>query len=376
MRIHPAVISEADGLVTVSYRFETPSRPECSGELWFSLDARFRDFISAGPEAAVAALVLPAMALGEDMDLAQPVSPRFHYGIRQYVAHFHLWLPQLLKKIVLRAPGTVRAARPRAHAVVSCFSGGVDSFHTLYEHVDGGAANQDYRLTHLFYAHGFDIPLGNPLYSEMAAEFALLGKSHGLGFIGVATNARPLLDVHVPWVNTHGACLAAFAQFLSGGVGKFIIPSTNRHSLLFAPCGSNPVTDHMLGSETLEIVHHGSHVSRIQKILAIADRREVQEHLRVCWQNVPDQRNCGRCVKCLRTMMPLSLTGALDRFTVFPLLSPWNQIDRKCFLPLDLSRYFPEQSYADELLELAKKSGRRDAESTIETCRRDGAALG
>ena len=361
MKIFPAQLSEADGFITVSYRFETPSRPECSGELWFRVKSAHREWLSTGPEPAVGVLSFLAMALGENIELAQPVSPRFHYGLLQYIAHFHLWLPHQLKKIAVTAPGFAHATHERADAVVSCFSGGVDSFTTLHEHLGAEASSADYRISHLFYAHGFDIPLENPLYDELAAEFSELAANWKLGFIGLATNARSLLDPHVPWVNSHGACIAACGLLLSGGARKFIIPSTNRHSMLFAPCGSNPVTDPMLSSESLEIAHHGSHLSRIQKIVAISGHPVVQNHLRVCWKNIPGQRNCGRCIKCLKTMMPLAVIGALEKFTVFPPLPPWNEVEPKCFTPLDLSRYAPELSYADELRDLAKTVGRPGA---------------
>lgn len=356
MKIHPASIGEQDGRIEVCYRFETPSRPDLAGELRFTIEARHRAYLHTGPEPAAAALAMVAMALGEDIELSEPVSPRFHHGFGQFNAHFHLWLPRELKMIRLRVPAFSRMERPGAREIVSCFSGGVDSFTTLFQHL-GDAANEDFRITQLFYAHGFDIPLANTLYDELAAEFAGLAKGWGLGFIGIGTNAREILDPLVPWVNTHGACLAACALLLSGGARKFIIPSTNRHSLLFVPCGSNPVTDPMLGSESLEILHDGSHLSRIQKIMTIADRPEVQQHLRVCWKNVPGQRNCGRCIKCLKTMMPLAVTGVLEKFGVFPPLPPWNEIPAKCFDPLDLTRYAPELSYAGELRELAASRG-------------------
>ncbi len=358
MKIQLAKIAEDGGKITVSYRFETASRPDLDGELWFRIDSRHREFLHTGPEPAVAALAMMAMALGEDLEVSQPLSPRFHHGIGQFGAHFHLWLPRTIKRISIRAPSFARMAQPRAHAVVSCFSGGVDSFTTLHEYLGGAAANEDFRLTHLFYAHGFDIPVENPLYNELAAEFQELARDCTLGFIGMATNVRPIVEPHVPWVNSHGACIAACALLLAGGTRNFFIPSTNRHSLLFAPCGSNPVTDPMFGTESLDIAHHGSHLSRIQKIRLIADRGDAQQHLRVCWKNIPSQRNCGRCIKCLKTMMPLAVIGALDKFTVFPPLPPWNEIDPKCFTPLDLSRYAPELSYADELRELAQELGR------------------
>lgn len=356
MKIHPAELSEAGGEVTVTYRFETPTRPDCGGALWFRAGAENRRRLAAGPEPAVAALAFLAMVLGEDIETAQPVSPRFQYGFGRFVEHFLLWLPEL-RPVRLAAPGLVRAAPPCEDAVAACFSGGVDSFHTLYDHLGAAAPNPDFRLTHLFFAHGFDIPLQDPSYADIASEYEALAGRLGLGFLRLSTNVREILEPHLRWVMTHGACIAACALLLAGGLRRFIVPSTNRQSLLFVPCGSNPITDPMLGSESLEIVHHGTHCSRIRKILAIADRTEAQRHLRVCWQNKPGVKNCGRCVKCLKTMMPLSVAGALGRFPVFPPLPPWNEIPAACFAPLDLSRTAPEQSYADELRALAAARG-------------------
>lgn len=356
MKIHTAEMVETDGAISVRYPFETPSRAEQSGTLWFSVAEQWRDWLYTGPEPAIAALVFLAMVLGEDIEVVEPVSPRFHYGLHRAVEHFHLWWPSL-RPVVLRAPGYSSARQARATAVASCFSGGVDSFHTLYAHLDGTAQNPDCRLTHLFFAHGFDIPLTAPTYREIAAEFGELARSLGLELIGLATNARAMLDPHLKWDQTHGACIAASALLLSGGIRRFITPSTNRQSLLFLPCGSNPITDPMFGTESLELVHYGTHLSRIEKVVALAERREAHEHLRVCWQNVPGQRNCGRCVKCLKTMMPLAILGVLEQFSVFPPLPPWNAIDGRCFAPVDLSGATPEVSYTEELRALAASRG-------------------
>lgn len=357
MKIHEAQTREAAGAWTVSYRFEWRSRPELNGTLWFRVPSSHRDWLHTGPEPAVAALILMAMALGEDVEVAEPLSPRFHYGLRSVIGHFHLWLPRELKNVTVRAPAGERPAARGGQAVVSCFSGGVDSFHTLYAHHGAASPVPRYSLTHLMFVHGFDILPGDATYLEVEEEFRALAAQLGLGLLGVSTNVRELIDPKVPWVTTHGAAIAACGHLISGGARTLIIPSTNRQSLLFPPCGSNPVTDPMLASDALEIVHHGTEYSRIEKILSLADRREAQRHLRVCWQNIPGVRNCGGCVKCLKTMMPLAVVGALEKFRVFPPLPPWDQIDRSCFAPLDLSRYAQEIGYADELRALAKAQG-------------------
>jgi len=358
MRIFPAEVVETGGRVRITYRFDTRAQLDIPNELWFEVGEEFRPWIFAEAETGIATLALLAMALGEDVEVSAPVSPRFQYFFRDFVAHFNLWLPQL-KRISLAAPAGPRPERPRGDAVVTCFSGGVDSFFTIHEHLGPAAPHPSFRLSHLFFAHGFDIPLHDSSYDVFASEFAGLARGWGLKLIRLSSNARHLLDPYVHWVTAHGACIAACALLLSGGIRTFIVPSTNRQSLLFSPCGSNPITDPMLGTEALEIVHHGGHFSRIQKILAISAWADVHNYLRVCWQNAPGKKNCGRCVKCLKTMMPLEIAGVLGKFSVFPRLPPWNEIPAECFAPLDLSRYAPELSYAAELRALAVARGYR-----------------
>jgi hypothetical protein len=57
--------------------------------------------------------------------------------------------------------------------------------------------------------------------------------------------------------------------------------------------------------------------TRIDKVLAIARNETALKHLRVCWQNPHGAYNCGRCEKCMRTMVALKLAGVLDRCRTF-----------------------------------------------------------
>jgi hypothetical protein len=61
-------------------------------------------------------------------------------------------------------------------------------------------------------------------------------------------------------------------------------------------------------------------MSRLDKVAAIAEWPEALAVLRVCLMfDVPNGApNCGRCEKCVRTMLELMLCGALDRATSFP----------------------------------------------------------
>src|SRR5262249_10973275 len=70
-------------------------------------------------------------------------------------------------------------------------------------------------------------------------------------------------------------------------------------------------------SETTELVHDGCEATRIEKARRIATSPVALSSLRVCWENRDGAYNCGRCEKCLRTMINLLVVGALDRCSTF-----------------------------------------------------------
>ena len=83
------------------------------------------------------------------------------------------------------------------------------------------------------------------------------------------------------------------------------------------PWGSHPLLDPLWSTEDIEFTHDGCEALRSAKIKAIARAPLALSTLRVCWANEQAEYNCGRCEKCLRTMIALHVVGALDRCTTF-----------------------------------------------------------
>jgi hypothetical protein len=55
----------------------------------------------------------------------------------------------------------------------------------------------------------------------------------------------------------------------------------------------------------------------VQKLTAISRVPETYERLRVCWIQDLGLRNCGRCEKCIRTMVALEIIDALPKYKTF-----------------------------------------------------------
>jgi hypothetical protein len=201
---------------------------------------------------------------------------------------------------------------PPADGVGCFFSGGVDSFHSALR-------QRERPITHLIFAHGFDIPIANSDLGALArTEARKAAEALGLPLIEISTDLRTLSDQRVDWqTQYHGAAMAAVAHSLADHVGHVLFPGSlteeNAH-----PWGTHPDLDPQWGGSRVTLVHDSTDVTRSAKVRALAEHQVALDHLRVCFKNPNGAYNCGRCEKCMRTMINLSAVGALERCKTLP----------------------------------------------------------
>lgn len=263
--------------------------------------------VAPSGETAAAVGLLPAMAAGTRLQVDAPVDPQFLAGVDRIQQILSTWFPDKLRPVEVHAPR--REPQEPAAGVACFFSGGVDSYATVLRHPE---------VTHLVLVHGFDMGLDeHQLRAETSRHAAAAASDLGLPLIEVETDIRKVLDV-VPWGTIgHGAAMAAVAHALRPTMGRVFIGSSFPYEDLF-PWGSHPALDPRWSSEDLTIDHDGCDMSRMEKVALIAQSDTAMRHLRVCWANPDEAYNCGRCEKCLRTMIELLVVGALDRCATLP----------------------------------------------------------
>jgi hypothetical protein len=144
------------------------------------------------------------------------------------------------------------------------------------------------------------------------AAAADLGKE----LIEVETNMRAVTDPYEAWQLAHGVVIAAVTLLLQGQLERIYVPASFAYADL-APWGTHPLLDPLWGTEAIDLVHDGCELVRAEKVAQIATHDVVLEHLRVCNQQA-SKYNCGKCEKCVRTMLNLRLAGALPRARTLP----------------------------------------------------------
>jgi hypothetical protein len=298
------------------YTFSADIRSARAGAFRLEHDVRGgrREWLSETGDPLVAALLVPAMATGETLILEAPVS----LGLRQNTARlqdiYHAWRPDLARVDIVAPDGAPPATGRDTGLFFGC---GVDSFFSLLKDSsrDGGSPS----IAHLVLADGFDIRPGNPgLFEKVARSAQHVARAAEKHLVVVGTNLRTFTDRLVGWDIYHGAALASLGLTLGGLLRRCLIPSTHAYAEL-VPWGSHPLLDPLWSTETVDFVHDGCEASRTDKIRRLASWALALRHLRVCWLDWTDDYNCGRCEKCIRTMIALHIAGALGRAATFPL---------------------------------------------------------
>jgi hypothetical protein len=262
-----------------------------------------------------AALLLPSMKRGEDLIIDGSISAQLYKGMHAIMQEVLTW-DIGLQPIKIEAD-TLVADPPRPQQSASFFSGGVDSFYTYLKHkADPDEAD---RIGSFILVNGFDINRRNTRLWDRALEnIRSIAEADQVELVVVRSNIQGLVEPILLWDYTHGGCLAAVGLFLRGAFHQIYIPST--HSVAEQiPWGSNLALDGHWSTESTTFIHDGTEATRLEKVISqIARSPLALQHLRVCFANEKGAYNCGRCDKCLRTMINLYVAGALEKSGTFP----------------------------------------------------------
>ncbi len=266
-------------------------------ELWFECKSGHELFCNIEP--FICAAIIPAMFNNEDIDIESdiPVSELFLQNLDEIQNILTLWFSQL-SKIKIHASNINEKTHDLSAGVASFFSGGVDGTYTFLKNIN--------EITHLVFIEGIDIHLKNKLALKKAQEknFEYL-KSKNKEIVIVRSNIRYFFtDKGFTWNMAIAAGLSAVAHAFA--FNKVYIAGSQSAQELMGD-GSHPILDYLFSTEKTKIVHDGIDIKRIDKLLRISKDLSVLEMLRVCWHD--EGYNCGKCEKCLRTMITLRLLG-------------------------------------------------------------------
>lgn len=294
-------------------------------EVFFETEDKFAHDLWCNPNAFLVAGAVAAMHHGEKrVHIDGEICPQLKDGILTalgWLKHWYAWYKANPSAITIEAK-TQRTSpyqgMPRRAATF--FSGGVDALASVRWN------RLNYPKEHpLSFKDGI-LVYGLEIYKPEVFEYVRnrmqgLAPDAGLTLIPIYTNVRSLDEDWTFWENEfEGAVFASIAHVLVPIFSIVSIAST--HNIAYShPHGSHPLLDPNYSSTDLQIRHELIILSRYERTRLLSDWKAALQSLRVCNRieaYQPEMLNCGRCEKCIRTMLALLACGVLDKTSAFP----------------------------------------------------------
>ncbi len=302
MRIEAPRVELSDREATLVARFDPASLP--GFDLRLSVGRALVGVLDVSCTPFVPIATVLATHLGEDVEADGPVSAQLAAGAEAAGELMAGWWAQRPARVLATraepgfAPGTAEAL---------FYTRGVDSTCSF---VRSRAGEIPERFTHFLGIADLDYWVSPEARAATWERTSRAAERLGLPIIRLTTNARAVVDPIVPWERSHGAVLGSVALSLGVLLHRVVIASTYPADADL-PWGSHPALDPCWSTERTRIRHDGAELGRVDKVARIVGEPGLLRDLKVCWiGDTPG--NCGRCVKCLKTMTILESLGALD----------------------------------------------------------------
>ena len=312
--------------VVADFDWEDSDRPR--QQIYYEAPHPFEADLTCSPHAFLVAAFIPAMRYGERrVTVEGHICPELRGGLQVAMRWLHQWHGDSRRPLAIEAP-TESSPPPRAgNGRAACFfTGGVDSMATLRQNRLEFAAEHPNSIRDGIIIYGLEVDR-QTAFNDVVASLSLVADDARITLVPIASNIRSLdLDWGFWEFEWEGAVYASVAHALSRRISSAAISSTYDvpHMTVL---GSHPLLDPNYSSASVRIRHEGVTMSRLDKLRLIAEWPAGLDRLRVCnvVENYRERTiNCGRCEKCIRTMLGLAAIGALNKTGAFvaPDLTP------------------------------------------------------
>jgi len=256
----------------------------------------------------------------ENLAIKGTVSPMLAYHLDEFQHLLRFRDPKSLHRVDIKYD-QIKPMEKIPEGVGTAFSGGVDSSFTLWKHLPQNQINPDYRISHALFIHRFDIFIRDlDRYETLFSIYQEALKEINVELIPLETNIVAIIVPRMMHLNLYTPILGACAHILGNLYKAFFIPSSyDYHQIEGKIYSSDLLSDSFLSTDSMEIIHHGSTFRRAEKIGEISDWKLFQKVIRVCSDRgyFKGRRNCSRCEKCVRTMIPIYALGKMEKFKTF-----------------------------------------------------------
>jgi hypothetical protein len=307
--------------VAAMVTWEDCDRP--AQEIYFGTGEAFAQDLTCNPHAFLVASIIPALHYGEErIFIDAEICPELRQGLITAMAWIRHWYyDEERKPVRIEAKTRSDILSPQTPERAGFFfSGGIDSLATLRANRLNFPLEHPASIKDGLLVYGLEVEMLET-YEYVVSFLSNIACEASITLIPVYTNVRNLNENWAFWEHKwEGAVFSAIGHAFSRRLTAVSIASTYDIPNV-QPLGSHPLIDPNYSSSDLQIRHDGITLSRLSRTRLVADWEVALQNLRVCNRSEryrPDMLNCGRCEKCVRTMLALLALGKLDKTRAFP----------------------------------------------------------
>jgi len=362
MRIHNLGIIERDNDIQIQFPIEYVGKTQF---LWYSVDKRYKGYITTEKmDGSVVGLLLFAMQHREDMEIDGAISEKLYYHLTNYyMPILRLIIPSLHTINILPEKLDGGKSYHCKKAVATGFSGGIDSFCTVFDHLTNDTPT-NYKITHLLFnnvgSHGeWGGSAARTLFNQRYDILKPFAEEIGLEFMKIDSNLSEFLqfDFHITHLSRNLSPVLLFQKLFT----KYYYSGAYRYQDCFIgptceEAYADPAVVHLLSTETLECILTGSQYSRVEKAGKVSRIEPSYRYLNVCVRTDTTGANCSVCWKCCRTLLSLEILGKLEKYRSVFDLDKYGKVRNGYVRHILRNKNNP---FHREMLEYAKRAGFR-----------------
>ncbi|MEH7255218.1 hypothetical protein V7111_24230 [Neobacillus niacini] len=324
--IYQPEIVNLNGKVRLQAKFEAAG---ISNVLWYETNEKFGQYMTTGRiDAFLVGLLWLGLKRGQNIMVKGPLSEKLFYGLNHHIIPLIAQIYKY-KPIQVQCDNLISTPLPNEGGVGTGLSCGIDSLCTVYEH-QGKSVPERFQITHfIFFNTGSNQMMGSKqwqekIFQERVAWDKACAAELGKELIVVDSNINELLKMS--FVRTHTlrnlSALLVFQKlfhvyYYSSGY-QTLNAKFNQDSASY-----DAISLPLLSTENLAFYSAGSNFSRVQKTQMVSEFNISYNYLNVCLFKI---KNCGRCLKCKRTLLTLDILGSIDKYKHVFNLAAFNKI--------------------------------------------------
>ena len=257
------------------------------------------------------------MAHGHDITLKAPVTESLLFKIENYL------ISALIENnpkfyAINKIAETDSSQLPNAWAVGTGIPCGVDSLHVLSEH--SISRYKSLNVTHLAFnnvgSHGCG-ERARELYESRLVKPEQFALEYGFEFVASDSNLVDVIDQSHFKTHTYSSmfsvlCLQKLYSVYFYASSGYKFSEFNLDDKPQSNCGSYDLLSLNVFSTPQTCIYSGGMgLSRMDKLKRVTEYEPSYKYLNVC---LKEYGNCGKCEKCIRTLLGLDALGILDSY--------------------------------------------------------------